>query len=97
MAKQAAAVAKPNAFPARSLGFGSSVRGGSGTSRIGFEAPASVAWRKRSIQVARQGAIRSEVVVEEKASPPRKDKVYAANRLVLIFLAGNCDSVSTQP
>ncbi|CAL9092156.1 unnamed protein product [Musa textilis] len=74
MAKQAA-VTKPHAFPARSLGFGSSVRGGSGTSRIGYEAPASVAWRKRSIRVARDGTIRSEVVVEEKASPPpRKDK-----------------------
>ncbi|WOK93572.1 chloroplast beta-amylase [Canna indica] len=91
MTKQAAAVAKPAAFPARSLGFRNPIRVGSRASRIGFGPPARGALRRRAaIRIARQRPVRSAVLVEENSSPAMKNKAEP----VRIFVGLPLDTVS---
>ncbi|RWW24387.1 hypothetical protein BHE74_00051599 [Ensete ventricosum] len=72
--KRAGAV-KPEALsPARTLGFRGSIKARTRSSCVGFQPPASGAWRMRAVRVACKGAVRSEAVLEEKAPPPMKKK-----------------------
>lgn len=84
--KRAGAAVPEALLPVRTLGFRDPIKARTRTSCVGFQPPASGAWRKRAVWVARKGVVRSEAVLEEKAPPPMKKKEVSFVNFYLCFV-----------
>ncbi|CAL9748592.1 unnamed protein product [Musa acuminata subsp. burmannicoides] len=95
--KRAGAAVPEALLPARTLGFRDPIKARTRTSCVGFQPPASGAWRKRAVWVARKVAVRSEAVLEEKAPPPMKKKEAGPVRLYVglpLDAVSDCNAVN---